>query len=85
MEEIQKLETDIRIVGLTETVKIQDSEWSLIIKLDFGSEFALQIARQALETRPLSELEQKDETFYTWADAILDLCVLGEKQEFCVE
>ena len=85
MEEIQKLETDIRIVGLTETVKIQDSEWSLIIKLDFGSEFALQIARQALETRLLSELEQKDETFYTWADAILDLCALGEKQEFCVE
>ena len=48
-------------------------------------EFALQIARQALETRLLSELEEKDENFFTGADAMLDLCALGEKQEFCVE
>ena len=29
---------------------------------------------------PLSELEEKDETFITGADATLDLCTLGEKQ-----
>ena len=37
--------------GLTETGKIWDFEWSLSSKLDFGLEFALQIARQALEQR----------------------------------
>ena len=64
MEETQKLETDIRIAGLTET---------------------FHIARQALETRLLSELEEKDETFFTGSGATQDLCALGEKQEFCVE
>ena len=53
--------------------------------MDFELEFALQIARQALETRLISELEEKHETFFTGADATLDLCALGEKQEFCVE
>ena len=71
--------------GLTETSKIWDFEWSLSSKLDFGLEFALQIARQALEQRLLAELEEKDETFFTGADATLDLCALGQKQEFWVE
>ena len=48
-------------------------------------EFALQIARQALETRLLSELEEKDETFFIGADATLGLRSLGAKQRFCVE
>ena len=73
MGETQKLETDIGIAGLMETGKIWDSEWSST-KLDFGLQFALQIATQALETRPLSELEEKDEAFFTGADATLDLC-----------
>ena len=53
--------------------------------MDSELEFALQITRQALETRLLSELEEKDETFFTGAVATLDLSALGEKQEFCVE
>ena len=53
--------------------------------MDFGWQFALQIATQALETRLLSELEEKDETFFTRADVTLYLCPLSEKQEFCVE
>ena len=53
--------------------------------MDFGLEFALQLARQALEPRLLPEIEEKDETFFTGADATVDLCALGEKQEFCVE
>ena len=53
--------------------------------MDLGLEFALQLARQALEQRLLSELEEKDETFFTGADATLDLCALGEKQDFSVE
>ena len=85
MEETQKLETDTGIAGLTETVKLWDFEWSLSTKLDFGLEFALQIARQALERRRLAELEEKGETFFNEADAILGLCRLEEKQEFWVE
>ena len=54
---------------------------SLSTKLAFGLEFALQIARQALEQRLLTELEEKDETFLTGADVTLDLCALSEKQE----
>ena len=61
MEETQKLETDIGIAGLTETDKIWDFEWSWSTKLDLGLELTLQIARQALEQRLLSELEEKDE------------------------
>ena len=53
--------------------------------MDFGWQFALQIATQALETRLLSELEEKDKTFFTRADVTLYLCALSEKQEFCVE
>ena len=53
--------------------------------MDFGSEFAFQTARQALETRLLSELEEKEEAFFTGADATLDLCALVENQEFCIE
>ena len=53
--------------------------------MDFGWQFALQIATQALETRLLSELEEKDETLFTRADVTLYLCALSEKQEFCVE
>ena len=68
-----------------ETGKKWNFEWSFSANLDFGLEFALQIARQALEPRLLSELEEKDEKFFTGADATVDLCVLGEKQEFCVE
>ena len=45
VEETQKLETDMGIAGLTETGKIWDFEWSLSTTLDFGLEFALQIAR----------------------------------------
>ena len=56
MGESQKLETYIGIAGLTETGKIWDLEWSST-ELDFGLQFALQIAAQALETRLLSELE----------------------------
>ena len=41
--------------------------------------------RQTLETRLLSDLEEKDEIFFTGTDATLDLCAPGEKQEFCVE
>ena len=85
VEETQKLETDTGIAGLTETVKLWDFEWSLSTKLDFGLEFALQIARQALERRLLAELEEKGETFFNEADAILGLCTLEEKQEFWVE
>ena len=59
----------------------------MILKCWLGSglEFALQIAGQALEQRLFAELEEKDETFFTVADATLDLCALGEKQEFWVE
>ena len=85
MEETLKLQTGTRIAGLTETVKVWDFEWSLSTKLDFGLEFALQIARQALERRLLAELEEKGETFFNEADAILGLCRLEEKQEFWVE
>ena len=67
VEETEKLETDIGIAGLMETGKILDFEWSLSTKLDVGLEFALQIARQALEQRLLAELEEKDETFFTGA------------------
>ena len=67
------------------TVKIWDLEWSLSTKLDLWLEFSLKIARQALEARLLSELEEKDGTFFTRADATLDLIALGKKQEFWVE
>ena len=50
-----------------------DFEWSSSARLDFGLEFALQIARQALEPRQLSELKEKDEAVFTGADAKLDL------------
>ena len=64
MGETQKLETNIGIAGLTKTGKIWDFEWSST-KLDSGLQFALQIAKQALETRLLSELEEKDDNnFY---------------------
>ena len=53
--------------------------------MDFRLELALEIVRQALEQRLLAELEEKDETFFTGADVILDLCALGKKQEFWVE
>ena len=53
--------------------------------MDFRLEFGLQFVRQVLETRLLSELEEKDETFFTGADATLDVCALGEKQEFCIK
>ena len=68
VEETQKLETDIEIAGLTETGQIWDFKWSLSNKLGFELKFALQIARQVLETRILFELEEKDETFFTGAD-----------------
>lgn len=48
---------------------------SLRTKLYF--EIALQIARQALEPRQLSELKEKDEAVFTGADAKLDLCAPG--------
>ena len=82
MEETQKLETDTGIAGLTATGKIWDFELSLSTKLDFGLEFALPIARQALEQRLLAELKEKDETFFTGADVTQHLCALGEKQDF---
>ena len=81
MEETQKLETDIGIAGLMETGKLWYLEWFLSTKLNFGSEFALQIARQTLEQRLLAELEEKDETFFTRADVTLDLCALGQKNK----
>ena len=84
MGETPKSETDIGLVGLTEISKIRNFEWSST-KLDFGLQFALQIATQALETRLLSELEEEDETFFTGADGTLDLCALDKKLEFCVE
>ena len=68
-----------------ETDKLWYLEWFLITKLDFGLEFALQIARQTLEQRILAELEETDEKLFTGADATLDLRGLGEKQEFWVE
>ena len=80
VEEMQKLETDTGIVGLTETGKIWAFEWSISIKLDFVLECALQIARQAQEPRLLSELEEKDKIFFTRTVATLGLCALGEKQ-----
>ena len=45
----------------------------------------MQIARQALEQRLSAELEEQDEKFFTGADVTLDLCALGEKQEFWAE
>ena len=84
MDPKPKSETDIGLVGLTEISKIRNFEWSST-KLDFGLQFALQIATQALETRLLSALEEKDETFFTGADATLDLHALGEIQELHVE
>ena len=84
VRETPKSETDIGLVGLTEISKIWNFEWSST-KLDFGLQFALQIATQALETRLLSELEEEDETFFTGADGTLDLCALDKKLEFCVE
>ena len=68
-----------------ETDKLWYLKWFLITKLDFGLEFALQIARQTLEQRILAELEETDEKLFTGADATLDLRGLGEKQEFWVE
>ena len=59
VEETEKLETGTGIAGLTETGKIWDFELSLSTKLDFGLEFPLQIARQALDQRLLAELEEK--------------------------
>ena len=44
VEETQKSQTDTGIAGLTETGKIWAFELSLSTKLDFGLEFALQIA-----------------------------------------
>ena len=85
VEETHKLETDTGIARLTETDKMQDFEWSLSTKLDLGLEFALQIARQALEQKLISELEGKDEKFFTLADTTLDFSALVEKQEFWVE
>ena len=85
VEETQKLERDTRIADLTETGKIWDFELLLKTKLDFGLEFALQIARKALEQRLSAKLEEKDETFFTGTDVTLDLCTLGEKQEFWAE
>ena len=85
VEETQQLEPYIGIAGLTKARKIRDFEWSLTITLDFRLEFGLQFVRQVLETRLLSELGEKDETFFTGADATLDVCALGEKQEFCIE
>ena len=52
----------------------------LSTELDFELGFASKIAPHVLETGQLSELHEKDETFYTAVDAIL-----GEKQDFCVE
>ena len=54
----------MEIAGLMKIGKIQDFEWFLSTKLDFESKFALQIARQALETMLLSKLEEKDEKFF---------------------
>ena len=85
MGETQKLETGTRIAGLTETGKKWDFEWFLSTRLNFELEFVLQIARQALVTMLLSELEEKDETFFTGADVTLHLCPLGKKQEYYVE
>ena len=62
-----------------------DFEWSLSAKLNFGLQFVLQIATQALKTRLISELEEKYETFFTGADATLDLYALGEIQELRVK
>ena len=50
--------------------------------MDLALEFTLQIARQALEQTLLSELEEKDGTLFTGADATLEFCALGEKEEF---
>ena len=50
--------------------------------MGLGLEFTLQIARQALEQTLLPELEEKDGTFFTGADATLEFCALGEKEEF---
>ena len=55
--------------------------WDLSTKLDFESEFASEIARKALETRLLSELEEKDETLFTGADATIHLWAHGEKKD----
>ena len=85
VEEAQKSETCTEIAGLTETSKIWGFELSLSTKLDFGLEFALLIARQALEQRLLAELEEKNKTFFTAADLTLYLNALGEKQEFSAE
>ena len=49
--------------------------------MDFESEFASKIARKALETRLLSELEEKDETLFTGADATIHLWAHGEKKD----
>ena len=43
------------------------------------------IARQTLEQRLLSELEEKDEAFFTGPDETLDLVALGAKQKFWVQ
>ena len=53
--------------------------------MDVRLQFVFYIAMQALETRLSSKLEEKGETFFTGADATLDLCALGEKQKFCVQ
>ena len=53
--------------------------------IGFWVRLPLQIARPTLETRLLSELQEKDEKCFTGADATLDLRALPKKQEFCVE
>ena len=53
--------------------------------IGFWVRLALQITRPTLETRLLSELQEKDEKCFTGTDATLDLRALPKKQEFCVE
>ena len=79
VEETQKLERDIGIANLMETGKIWGSVWSLSTKLHFELRFGLQIARQALEMRLLSELKERDGRFFTGPDATLDLKELTVK------
>ena len=50
-------------------------------QIGFWVRICLEDCKKALETRLLSELEEKDETLFTGADATIHLWAHGEKKD----
>ena len=69
----EKIKSKHRTVGLTGTGKIWDLESPLRAELIFEQDLVLPITTQALEASLLSELDKKNETCFTEADATLYL------------